>query len=104
MRKFLIIFPVIVTGLTSGGIMYRPEGWDARSISDRALAQWNTTEMVENREHIAPLLIEAGADAMLEGLKGNRIDVLSYGWIPNACEWAERKGGYLVFITEVKDD
>ncbi len=48
--------------------MWRPDGFSARAISDRVLAEYTMEEMYRNKEHIAVLLVEAGADAIIEAL------------------------------------
>ena len=46
----------------------RPEGFNARKISDVVLKDWDAKRMVEDGEHLAPLLVEAGADAYEEAI------------------------------------
>lgn len=76
--------------------MYRPEGWDKtlREILD----SFNVTYM--NSEECK--LIEAGADAMLEGLKrekGAYVCSIDADTI-KILKGDATKGGYLVFIPE----
>ena len=69
---------------------YRPEGlYEALNASPFAQ---------EYRD--SPARIEFVLDAMLERLRVNTISVLSYRWVPDATEWADKKGGTLVFIPD----
>ena len=95
----------------------RPEGFNPRKISDVILKDWNAQRMVEEGEHIAPLLVEAGADAYEEGLKkegcwitsnhSSKINFTDDNYTESSPLMAfikrQRKAGYLVFIPEEKE-
>ncbi len=80
-------------GISRRIVMYRPPEFENPYLYFGS--PHTEFDVINNWKHKA---FEAGADAMLEGLRVNRISVLSYIWVADAVEWADRKGGMLVFI------
>ena len=80
----------------------RPEGFkNPYSLVDTATCNFVAVDIDEaDRNNAAHFAYEAGADAMLEGLKkeGKHTDTLPHGFHINVD-----KRGYLVFIPEEKE-
>lgn len=72
--------------------MFRPKDW--------VVGGNPKIDGVQYHNHDDEDSYEAGADAMLEALRGNTISVLSFRWSADASDWADRHKGHLVFIPD----